>query len=61
MVRSLLQCVSKNTKADLEVAISLITMENVDFIKSRNQLEELVVVLEKITGRSKNDICDAIT
>lgn len=59
-IKPLSQVVSRNSKVDLEVAISYVSMESPHFVVSDAVLEELTEVFEKITTSSRKQIADTI-
>lgn len=59
-IKPLSQVVSRNSKVDLEVAISYVSMESPHFVVSDSVLEELTEVFEKITTSSRKQIADSI-
>lgn len=52
-IKPLSQVVSRNSKVDLEVAISYVSMESPHFVVSDAVLEELTEVFEKITTSTR--------
>ena len=59
-IKPLSHVVSRNSKVDLGVAISYMSMESPHFIVSDTVLEELGEVFEKITTSDRNQIASTV-